>query len=180
MQDQTQFEPGDFQIIQHLAPFVIGDGFNYLGIYDDGSKCNEVWNVFSYLDPLVEHVLMGLLEEGNAGNAELEHERVLVGFSFRPCPGSLSTSMAHPTIRQTSSLKSKVSLASICVYSRLIFFSSSFQRVLKDFSARGGKSRVSVQPGTFVGCDCRPESFRAQRTAREPSRYSELSVMPAK
>lgn len=61
VQNQTQFQTGNFDLVQYLAPFVIGDGFNHLRIDDDGSKCDEVRKVFPDLDAFVNNFITELL-----------------------------------------------------------------------------------------------------------------------
>ncbi len=51
IQDQTHSQSRDSQIIQHLAPLVVGDAINYLRVHNHTAKSDQVGNKLTDFDP---------------------------------------------------------------------------------------------------------------------------------
>ena len=70
----------DFQVVEHLAEFMIRDAVDDLGIDNDKAEHDQVRDVFPNPHAFVNHIITRLLDVGNATQAELHAERILVGF----------------------------------------------------------------------------------------------------
>ena len=57
-----------------------------LGVDYDASKCDEVRNVFAYLDAFVNDVVAGLLQIGNSGNTKFDNQSILVRLLVEAVP----------------------------------------------------------------------------------------------
>jgi len=71
-------QAGDPQIIQHQSSFVVGDFINYLRIYDERIKSNQVGNKDANPLAFVQHIKRGLLLEGNFPQQKLDDQCIFV------------------------------------------------------------------------------------------------------
>ena len=110
---QANSQAGDFQIVQHLAKFVIADAINDFCVNDDPLEADQVWNVFTHLDSFVDDVKYPFAagKRSSVGRI-LRPKRSPYGFSSSPWPSVFRTSIAQPTMRWTSSLR----ISSLCPF----------------------------------------------------------------
>lgn len=109
IEDDTNTELGYAQIVQHQSTFVVGNLVDHFRIHDDGIKRNEVGNEEPYLLSFIEDVEGRLLPKGMFLRPNSTTKAFSYGFSISPCPSVLRTSMAQPTIWNTSALNSNLS-----------------------------------------------------------------------
>ncbi len=77
IEQQANSQAGDFQIVQHLAKFVIADAINDFCVNDDLLEADQVWNVFTDLDSFVDDVKYPLLLASDLLWAEFYDQSVL-------------------------------------------------------------------------------------------------------
>ena len=66
IQNQSDRQSGDAEIIQHLPAFMVGDTLNGLGVHDDLATSDQVRNKFANVLAFVEHLESALLVKGDA------------------------------------------------------------------------------------------------------------------
>ncbi|MGA0845698.1 MAG: hypothetical protein ACO3RV_04090, partial [Luteolibacter sp.] len=80
IQDKSQRQFGDSQVIDHLANFHLCDPINDFGVDDDFIERNEVRHELRDLDAFVKQGITRLLREGDTGKLEFDNKRVFIGF----------------------------------------------------------------------------------------------------
>jgi hypothetical protein len=108
IEDHTNTQLGYPQIVQHQSTFVVGDFVDHFRVHDDGIERNEIGNEQPYLLSFIEDVEGRLLPKRNFLRPNSTTKAFSYGFSISPWPSALSTSMAQPTIWNTSSRKSNL------------------------------------------------------------------------
>ena len=61
IEDQANAQPSDFEMIEHLADFMIGHGFNGFYVHDNGIGNDQVGNIFANLFIFIENIVTRLL-----------------------------------------------------------------------------------------------------------------------
>jgi hypothetical protein len=78
VQDQTDRELGNEEVIQHLSTFMISDTVNALGVHDDFAVSDQVRDEFADVLTLVQNLKPTLLIKRNASAFELHDQRVFI------------------------------------------------------------------------------------------------------
>ncbi len=74
VQDQSDRQLSNAEVIEYLAAFVVGNSVDALGVHDDLSKSNQVRNELADALAFVKYLEVALLIEGNATAFELHHQ----------------------------------------------------------------------------------------------------------
>src|SRR5438094_1498139 len=107
----------DPQIIQHQFTFVVSDSVNHLCVYDNIIKAIRSGTNSPILWPLQRTSNEGCWRNGILRKPNSTTNAFSYGFSISPLPRVLRTSIAEPTIGNTSCLSSSLSsLVSISVH----------------------------------------------------------------
>src|SRR5262245_44781313 len=109
IEDQTNRQFRGSQIVQHQSTFVVGDFVDYFCVYNDRVERNEIGNEEPYLFPFIEDIKRRLLPKRNFFRPNSTTKAFSYGFSTSPWPRVLRTSIAQPTIWNTSALNSSLS-----------------------------------------------------------------------
>lgn len=80
VEDKSNAEFGNLEVIDHFAAFYVRDAVDYFGINDDGVERKQVGNEFTYLVPLKQNRKPLLLREWNLRKLERYYQRILVNF----------------------------------------------------------------------------------------------------
>jgi hypothetical protein len=88
----------DPQIIQHQPALVIRDSVDDFCVHHYGIECDQVGDKQADLLFFVEHVERRLLPERDLRSPNSTTSAFSYGFSIKPCPRVLRTSIAQPTI----------------------------------------------------------------------------------
>jgi hypothetical protein len=86
VQDQSNWEFGNSQVIQHLPAFVVGDPVNTLGIHHHFPESDQVGSEFADVFALVKHLKSPLLVERNAATFEFHDQGILVKLFVQSMP----------------------------------------------------------------------------------------------
>ena len=76
--DDTDAELRDAEVIEHFAAFNIGDLVDHLCVHNHGAKGDEIRDEFTHMMSFVEDLESTLLIECDPPNLELHGERILV------------------------------------------------------------------------------------------------------
>ena len=80
IQDDPDLMTGDFEIVEHLSAFTVGNGFNDLGVDNNRAKSDQIGHILANFDLLVTDVIMRLLGKRDFAQAELNDQGVFVRF----------------------------------------------------------------------------------------------------
>ncbi len=89
IQDETNLQLCHFEVIQHLADFVVGNPLDDLCIDDYFFKGNEIRNIFGNLRSTIQNWKSGLLKKRNATEFKLHDQRIFVWLLMIPMPNSV-------------------------------------------------------------------------------------------
>jgi hypothetical protein len=78
VQDHTDPQFCDPQIIQHQPPFVIRDFVDHLRIHHDKIERDQIGHEGADLVPFIEHIKDRLLLKGNVAQPKLYHECIFI------------------------------------------------------------------------------------------------------
>src|SRR6266487_143818 len=78
IENHTNTQLRDSQIIQHQAPLVISNPINHLCVHDNRIEDNEVRDKEANFLALVENIERGLLSERNFSQSKLHNQRIFV------------------------------------------------------------------------------------------------------
>jgi hypothetical protein len=121
IENHSNTQVRDSQIIQHQAPLVISNPINYLCVHNDRIEGDEVRDKEANFLALVKNIERPQLPKRNFSQSEFNDQRIFVWLLNYSVPMVFRTSIAQPTIWNTSSLDSSFSLlVSIRVYSWLL------------------------------------------------------------
>ncbi len=84
--DQTDTEFGDLQVIDHLSYLVVADLLDDLCVDNDGIESYEIGDLFTNIEGLVDDRITWLLKIRNALLSELNGHSVLVRLFQQPMP----------------------------------------------------------------------------------------------
>src|SRR5947208_5336935 len=76
--DDTDAELRDAEVIEHFAAFNIGDLVDHLCVHNHGAKGDEIRDEFTHMMSFVEDLESTLLIECDPPNLELHGERILI------------------------------------------------------------------------------------------------------
>ena len=80
VQDETEFQPGDLQIIEHLANFVVRDLLDHFRLHNNLSKDDQVRHILSYFDAFIDDIESWLLLVGNALLLKFHDQGIFIRF----------------------------------------------------------------------------------------------------
>jgi len=76
--DETDRMAGDFEVVEHLPEFVVGNAVYDLRVHYYGAERDEIRHVFANFDGLIKYVVPPLLFAWDGAQAELDDKSVLV------------------------------------------------------------------------------------------------------
>ena len=79
VQDEFDLQPGYFEVVDHLGDFVVADFFDDLRINNDSVEGDEIGDLFTCVDGLVDDGKPGLLLVGDLLLLELDHHGIFIG-----------------------------------------------------------------------------------------------------
>ncbi len=83
IQNQTDLQPGDAQIIQHLATLDIGYPVNDLRVHNHRTKNDQVGDKYADLNTAKQNRKLSLLIKGRVILFKQNRQRALINFSTR-------------------------------------------------------------------------------------------------
>ena len=84
VEDYSNTQPCDAEIVQHQSTFVVGDSLNYFCIYNDRIEGDQIWNEQANLVAFVEDIERRLLTKQNFSEAKFCDQRILVWLLNQP------------------------------------------------------------------------------------------------
>ena len=78
IEDEADWQAGDFEIIEHLADLVVCNALNHLGVHDNFPECDKIRDKLGYLNASVEYWITGLLEKWNFPELKFHRQPILV------------------------------------------------------------------------------------------------------
>jgi hypothetical protein len=81
VEDQSQRESSDPQIVYHLASLMIGDSIDHLCVDDDLLRCDQIRNILAYFNRFIDYIETRLLSAPYLAQSELDTKAFSYGFS---------------------------------------------------------------------------------------------------